>query len=66
MQDLRAAACSWHGASRSPGATPRVGAAALATAVAEETFEFTAETDRVMEIIINSLYSDKDVFLANW
>ena len=30
---------------------------------AEETFEFTAETDRVMEIIINSLYSDKDVFL---
>ena len=26
-------------------------------------FEFTAETDRVMEIIINSLYSDKDVFL---
>jgi heat shock protein beta len=35
----------------------------LYSAVAEETFEFTAETDRVMEIIINSLYSDKDVFL---
>ena len=27
----------------------------LQSAVAEETFEFTAETDRVMEIIINSL-----------
>ena len=36
---------------------------ALRAATAEETFEFTAETDRVMEIIINSLYSDKDVFL---
>ena len=35
----------------------------LKSAVAEESFEFTAETDRVMEIIINSLYSDKDVFL---
>ena len=38
-------------------------ATSLRSAVAEETFEFTAETDRVMEIIINSLYSDKDVFL---
>jgi len=28
-----------------------------------ETFEFQAEVSRVMEIIINSLYQDKDVFL---
>jgi len=28
-----------------------------------ETFEFQAEVGRVMEIIINSLYSDRDVFL---
>lgn len=33
-------------------------------AVAEaETYEFQAEVGRVMEIIINSLYSDRDVFL---
>ena len=41
----------------------RESALPLRSTVAEETFEFTAETDRVMEIIINSLYSDKDVFL---
>lgn len=29
----------------------------------KETFEFEAEVGRVMEIIINSLYSDRDVFL---
>merc|ERR1712070_1074337 len=36
---------------------------ATATEATEETFQFTAETDRVMEIIINSLYSDRDIFL---
>ena len=35
-----------------------------APAVAEaETYEFEAEVSKVMDIIINSLYSDKDIFL---
>uniref|UniRef100_A0A7S2SVX7 Histidine kinase/HSP90-like ATPase domain-containing protein n=1 Tax=Rhizochromulina marina TaxID=1034831 RepID=A0A7S2SVX7_9STRA len=34
-----------------------------ATAVEGETYEFQAEVSRVMDIIINSLYQDKDVFL---
>jgi len=39
-------------------------AAGLAMATkAPESFEFQAEVSRVMDIIINSLYSDKDVFL---
>lgn len=33
------------------------------SASAPESFEFQAEVSRVMDIIINSLYSDKDVFL---
>lgn len=31
--------------------------------VTEERYEFQAEVGRVMDIIINSLYSDKDIFL---
>merc|ERR1719469_597799 len=36
---------------------------ATAEEPAGETYEFQAEVSRVMDIIINSLYSDKDVFL---
>lgn len=41
--------------------TPTIRAGA--TTAEPETFEFAADVSRVMEIIINSLYSDKDVFL---
>lgn len=33
------------------------------TARAEEKFEFVAEVGRVMDIIINSLYTQKEIFL---
>lgn len=36
---------------------------AVADAPAAESFEFEAEVAKVMDIIINSLYSDKDIFL---
>ncbi len=35
----------------------------LASAAAAETYTFDADAQRVMEIVINSLYSDKQVFL---
>jgi heat shock protein beta len=37
--------------------------AAPAAPVEGESFEFQADVTRVMDIIINSLYQDKDVFL---
>ena len=33
------------------------------TAAEPETYEFTSDVGRVMDLIINSLYSDKDIFL---
>ena len=41
----------------------RMSEAAEVGEVKEQTYEFQAEVGRVMDIIINSLYSDKDIFL---
>ena len=41
----------------------RGGQAVMETAAEPETYEFDAEVSKVMDIIINSLYSDKDIFL---
>jgi hypothetical protein len=38
-------------------------AAMESPAVAEETYEYQAEVDRLMDMIVNSLYSNKEVFL---
>ena len=37
--------------------------ASAATATADETFTYEAEVDRLMDMIVNSLYSNADVFL---
>jgi heat shock protein beta len=50
----------------SPGSARRGGGVRMQAGTAEaeaETYEFEAEVAKVMDIIINSLYSDKDIFL---
>lgn len=37
--------------------------AATAEAPAQETYEYQAEVDRLMDMIVNSLYSNKEVFI---
>eukprot|EP00968_Pinguiococcus_pyrenoidosus_P002068 scaffold109_cov252-Pinguiococcus_pyrenoidosus.AAC.53 len=59
---------SFRSALSAPRRLPQLQPLFAETAVAEsatggETFEFEAEVSRVMGIIINSLYSDRDVFL---
>lgn len=43
--------------------SPLYSTAATDATVTAESYEFQAEVERVMDIIINSLYSDKDIFL---
>ncbi|KAF8068330.1 HSP90-5 [Scenedesmus sp. PABB004] len=44
-------------------ASRRSVAASAAVAAAEETFTYQAEVDRLMDMIVNSLYSNREVFL---
>ena len=49
---------------RSLSRSPAVHAAAeAAPATGEETYEYQAEVDRLMDMIVNSLYSNKEVFM---
>ncbi|PFH34041.1 Hsp90 domain-containing protein [Besnoitia besnoiti] len=50
-------------ASPPPGATRSEAAQGAAAAPAAEVFPFQAEVKRVLDIIVNSLYTDRDVFL---
>lgn len=49
----------------SPAASGRrsLACAAAAAPAAEETFQYQAEVDRLMDMIVNSLYSNREVFL---
>jgi heat shock protein beta len=65
--ELRRPSVASSGYKRSASPSARVVRATAATEEAEatgaETFKFEAEVGRIMDIIVNSIYSDKDVFL---
>jgi len=58
MQGIRSS-----GALAQPGSLRRAGETAEKTDASVENYEFQAEVGKVMDIIVNSLYSNKDVFL---
>jgi HSP90 family molecular chaperone len=44
-------------------AEPSAASSAASSAAGEETFEFRSETRRVLDIVTNSLYTERDIFL---
>lgn len=59
--------CKWNARQGNCGAMQRrqrtFAASSATDAPTEETFEYQTETNRLMDLIVNSLYSNRDVFL---
>eukprot|EP00475_Leptophrys_vorax_P026052 TRINITY_DN3650_c0_g2_i1.p1 TRINITY_DN3650_c0_g2~~TRINITY_DN3650_c0_g2_i1.p1 ORF type:complete len:801 (-),score=87.61 TRINITY_DN3650_c0_g2_i1:173-2542(-) len=58
-----AATSAWQKASRNPSTWQPVRCNATATEAAAETFTYQAEVNRLMDLIVHSLYSHREVFL---